>query len=545
MNLLAVETTKVLLLNEFGDFAQLKIYFRKILLLSFVLTLGSLANAQNSPYDCAYAKTVCSGDSIPINFSSPFGSVDELGNSTTSNPYSNPGSNGNSGCLLGGENYSHWIKINVATSGMLEFSLSSDSLGFRDWIMWEYDSTTCLNILAQTHPPVACNYNSVASTITGMASNSNLPSGGSIFNFEVPINVLAGEQYVICYNVNTTDEPSSYIHFNSFGSAQLCGIVNSNLCADPPVIVDSLSFQSSTCNNLCDGEISINASGQTDSILYTMDAITNYDGSFDNLCPGLYNIQVEDSIGCVQYATINISTPPLITPTISTDTVLLICDVFCDTITANGLQSYTWISNTISMGSQFTPCDTVPESIQLTGLDSDGCQSDTVIITFEKIEFGIDSIGIMANSDTISYGATAQICLTGDLSNLNVVWDDATTDSCIEINNQTGTITRCVIISDSCGRERELCYTVFFESNVELKKNFLTSFNIIEKPNGFYIDGLWEDKSCQVVLLDSQGRMVFYDAMYTGNNLINTENLSEGIYYLRVNNHTKKYFKPF
>lgn len=545
MDLFFLENSRNLHLNNFNNLSRLNICSCKTFLIIIIWSFGFLVNAQNSPYDCIDAKTVCSGDSISINFNSQFGSVNELGYPTTSNPSSNPGSNGNFGCLYQGENYSHWVKINIASAGSLEFSLSSDSLGFRDWIMWEYDSTTCLNILAQTHPPVACNYNSTASTTTGMAANGNIPNGGSIVNFENPINVLTGEQYVICFNVNTNDAPSSYIHFNSFGSAQICGPVNNSICTDPQVTVDSLIFQNSTCENLCDGEINISTFGQSDSILYSMDGVTNYTGNFDSLCSGSYQLQVEDSLGCIQYATINISHPLTVTPTISADTAIFICDIFCDTITASGLQSYEWIGNNVTTGSHFTPCDTVPDSIQLTGLDSYGCQSDTVTITFENIDFGIDSIEIIASTDTIAYGDNSQICLTGDLSNLNVIWDDSTTNSCIEMSGQTGEITRCVTISDSCGRERELCSTVFFESNVGLSENVLTSCYLIEKPNGFFISGLSEDKYWHVVLLDSQGRIVYFDEMYTANSLINTENLSGGIYYIKVNNQTRKYYKPF
>jgi hypothetical protein len=90
--------------------------------------------------------------------------------------------------------------INVSGGGMLEFTFGGfgTQAGFYDWIMYPYTPTTCAAVMANTVAPVRCNWNGSTTGGTGLASS--LPPGGNTLNYEPPLAVLAGQQYLICFS---------------------------------------------------------------------------------------------------------------------------------------------------------------------------------------------------------------------------------------------------------------------------------------------------------------------------------------------------------
>lgn len=170
--------------------------------------------------DCGQAVTVCTNLTFAVD-PSGFGSVNEIcpAGMCAANPNVNPASS-NSGCLLSGELNSTWLLVTITSSGTLEFSFADNTTpypqtGFFDWIMWPYSPTACSQILAGTLAPVRCNWNAVTSGGTGMASV--LPPGGNPGNYEPPLTVTAGQQFIICFSnwsSLTTNVPLRF-----FGSA--------------------------------------------------------------------------------------------------------------------------------------------------------------------------------------------------------------------------------------------------------------------------------------------------------------------------------------
>ena len=108
--------------------------------------------------------------------------------------------------------------INIAGSGSLQFSLGQDmGTGCFDWIMWPYSANACSQIQSNQLAPVRCNWNGACEGFTGIASP--LPAGGDPSNFEPPLNVTAGQQYLLClsnYSSQTTNVP-----LNFFGTANV------------------------------------------------------------------------------------------------------------------------------------------------------------------------------------------------------------------------------------------------------------------------------------------------------------------------------------
>lgn len=187
------------------------------------LVIGFKGYTQTS--DCSGAINVCTNPNYSI---SPSGSgvVDFTTGNTTSNPQNSPVGiipPGGMGCLLAGELNSTWMIINVQNPGTLEFSMGAGTgpgaqTGCYDWILWPYSgSTTCSQIQSNSLPPVRCCWNSPCSGGTGLASLTNLPSGGAQTNFGAPINALCGQQFVLCHS--NYSSVSTLLPFNFFGTA--------------------------------------------------------------------------------------------------------------------------------------------------------------------------------------------------------------------------------------------------------------------------------------------------------------------------------------
>ncbi|ASS48298.1 MAG: hypothetical protein A3D31_19290 [Candidatus Fluviicola riflensis] len=153
-----------------------------------------------SASDCGVAVDVCTDLSFSID-PNGFGAIDEIPTpGSFGNPTTNPASS-NMGCLQIGEYNSTWMVINVSTSGNLEFVFGGlgAQAGFYDWIMYPYSGVaTCAAIQGNTLAPVRCNWNWADNGGTGVSDV--IPAGGDPGNFEPPLAVTAGEQYIICFS---------------------------------------------------------------------------------------------------------------------------------------------------------------------------------------------------------------------------------------------------------------------------------------------------------------------------------------------------------
>ncbi|MCB0791996.1 MAG: hypothetical protein H6595_00085 [Flavobacteriales bacterium] len=111
-----------------------------------------------------------------------------------------PWGSDNYGCLRNDELNSTWMIINIWGGGSLEFTFGGlgTQAGFYDWIMYPYDATTCTAIVNNNVAPVRCNWNASSFGGTGLASS--VPAGGVAGNFEPPLTVATGDQYIICFS---------------------------------------------------------------------------------------------------------------------------------------------------------------------------------------------------------------------------------------------------------------------------------------------------------------------------------------------------------
>jgi hypothetical protein len=193
-------------------------------ILPFFLSIGIFVSAQ--PNDCIDAVPGCTTPSFAIAPNNPATNIVDFTSGSISNPSSNPNSvPGNSGCLLSGETSSTFITISVVTSGTLAWSIIGPSGGCFDWIMWPYvnPTVTCGGITGNTIGPVACNWNGMCNGNTGMAPAGSLPPGGDQSSYETPLNVTAGQQFLLC--LSNYSGTSQNVNLNFFGSAGVaCGV---------------------------------------------------------------------------------------------------------------------------------------------------------------------------------------------------------------------------------------------------------------------------------------------------------------------------------
>lgn len=156
--------------------------------------------------DCGDAIDVCTNINFQID-PNGFGADNEIpALGSTGNPdlvpdgTFSPWGTDNWGCLRSGELNSTWMIVNIQTGGVLEFTFGGlgTQSGFYDWIMYPYDENACTDIPNNNVAPVRCNWNLAANGGTGLANP--IPAGGNAGNFEPPLNVNTGDQFVICFS---------------------------------------------------------------------------------------------------------------------------------------------------------------------------------------------------------------------------------------------------------------------------------------------------------------------------------------------------------
>jgi gliding motility-associated-like protein len=266
-----------------------------ILLLFVIISLVSQVNAQQLPVNCELAIPGCTTPNFTVNGTNPTYDYDDFGTGTITNPSNNP-QNGNSGCLLTGETVSTFITISIVNAGTLEWSLigmdasgNPTGNGCFDWIMWpNANNNGCNGIHNNTLPPIACNWNGTCNGNTGMASAANYPPNASSTSYQPPLNVNAGDQFILCLsNFSYTNQN---VNLTFMGTAQVtCSPTtpDQTICLGSSATVNVLAIglTNPTYNWLVTTGVSNPTSGSnvivtpTDTTMYVVE-ITSNEGVF-------------------------------------------------------------------------------------------------------------------------------------------------------------------------------------------------------------------------------------------------------------------------
>jgi gliding motility-associated-like protein len=157
---------------------------------------------------------------------------------------------------------------------------------------------------------VACN-----GALTGSASITNsLISGGQ-------------PQYTVTWvspPAPSTVNPATGLGAGTYTAqtidANSCILFTTAVISEPPPVIITPSFTLPTCNGICNGSISLNASGGTPGYTYSWTTVTNTNSSLGSACAGNYTIIVTDNNSCPSTQTLNlpavqnISAVPAATP---------------------------------------------------------------------------------------------------------------------------------------------------------------------------------------------------------------------------------------
>lgn len=227
-------------------------------------------------------------------------------------------------------------------------------------------------------------------------------------------------------------------------------IISDNVFIDEPdsVEITSIFETNVVCNGDCDGTVEIIA---PTGAQYSIDGGASFQAAnfFDNLCPGDYDIVVQDNVGCLVENEFSIWEPDPISLDLRDDTT--VCFGINDTIYAwgiGGIQPYTfqWNTPTTDYYHDYITNTTTTFEVQI--IDDNGCTipMETTTVTV------IPQVDVTVLSDTlICPGGTATLTAQGidGLPNYSYAWSTGETGPTISVSPSVAT-TYTATVTDQC-----------------------------------------------------------------------------------------------
>ncbi|MEX1002006.1 MAG: gliding motility-associated C-terminal domain-containing protein [Crocinitomicaceae bacterium] len=232
-------------------------------------------------------------------------------------------------------------------------------------------------------------------------SNNVTCNGG--LSGSVTVGVTGGTTPLTYY----LDPPSAGQAGNTFNSVSAgthtIEVVDANGCSgtvdvtltEPTALNYSVVKTDASCNNLCDGEIDITASGANPPYEYSDDNGLTFQTSnvLTGLCAGTINVVVRDANGCLANSTVNITEPTALTlaPTFTEPSCYGSSD---GTITFNGGGATPAYEYSIDNGTTFSTSDPVTGvaagDYDLVIEDANGCQETTPLTVTQPPAFNFN-----------------------------------------------------------------------------------------------------------------------------------------------------------
>ncbi|MBL7764872.1 MAG: gliding motility-associated C-terminal domain-containing protein, partial [Chitinophagaceae bacterium] len=223
------------------------------------------------------------------------------------------------------------------------------------------------NTVIGTNPTcnASCNGSIVANAIGGTAPLNYTITGGSFTN-------LCANTYTI----TVTD-------------ANGCTNTTSVTLTDPQVLsITNVVIVDPTCNGLCNGSITVTATGGTGALQYGLTpGGTNATGIFNGLCSNSYVITVTDANGCSVTTNANVANPAALVWTTTTSTNVSCAGANNGTITTlatggTGTITYTLLPGPISNTTgNFSPLGASTYTVN--AVDASGCSVSTTFVISE------------------------------------------------------------------------------------------------------------------------------------------------------------------
>ncbi len=222
-----------------------------------------------------------------------------------------------------------------------------------------------------------------------------------------------------------------------------------------PIVINEIHTDAS-CNNICDGSITLNVAGGTVVGLYSYvwnGAAACPCAAQNNLCDGPYTIDVSDDNGCTSSITVNIDEPTPVILSSSNDTTI------CNGATVNRVANmiggtapytYTWNNGALIFnGDNVTVTPNNNINFIITGTDANGCsESKTLDITVLPLL----NVQAFANPLTICSGDQVNLSATGTggLAPYTYTWDNGIGLGQNQVVSPLVTTTYTVTFDDAC-----------------------------------------------------------------------------------------------
>lgn len=229
---------------------------------------------------------------------------------------------------------------------------------------------------------------------------------------------IAGSLCPGIYSVDVFDNTGCMQSFTNIGVSDIGGPTGDSIVVSP-----------TSCHNTCDGAAAlVSVTGGTQPYTYTWIPGGQSTQAINNLCAGFYTLEIEDSLGCSRFSTVEVTSPPAIT-----DSVVIIAT---ECGQSNGsLQlypenggipySFAWNNGSGHIDDAFSTRDTGLAAgvyvITVTG--ASGC-SDVFSYTLNASDAPILTVASSSTSCNGAADGTATVSATGGTGAYTYQWED-------------------------------------------------------------------------------------------------------------------------
>jgi len=199
--------------------------------------------------------------------------------------------------------------------------------------------------------------------------------------------------YALLYNVTVTDNNG-------------CTVTDYVIVQEPPpVVIDLEESTNVSCYGYFDGTATVEASGGTGILSYSIPGITNQSGIFTGLGAGTYPITITDQNGCTNTITVTITEPPELIVSIQDDSICINETTVLTATVQGGSPGYNfeWNNGILEEWNNVNPGVTTSYSVTVTDINS--CIANAYATVFVYPPLAINAYP----DDTICEGEAATI----------------------------------------------------------------------------------------------------------------------------------------
>lgn len=172
---------------------------------------------------------------------------------------------------------------------------------------------------------------------------------------------------------STANNLPAGVFYVTISDSHNCTTIDSAVLFPPVLLTASTNLSNTTCNNLCNGAVSIAPNGGTSPYTYSISG-----GQLINLCAGTYYYTVTDSYACTFSGTFNISEPEILDVTAtSTISACNACTGTATAIATGGTQPYQYVWN--NQVNSATIQELCSQTYSVSATDINGCVDTTTI----------------------------------------------------------------------------------------------------------------------------------------------------------------------